>query len=206
MTTMVSEIPIVSTQTPDGVLVAKTLAGQKSAFNELVQRYQARATAVAYRLLGNLQDALEIAQEAFLKAFTNLRTLQKADAFGAWLIRIVSNLSLNFRRSRKSFSALPLDDLLPAAAATITDSSLAAAAHNADPCRKIESAELGARIELALADLPDRQRDAIAMFALDQIPQKRVAQTLGCSIEAVKWHVFDARRKLRESLQNCLSA
>ena len=194
MTTLVSEIPIALTQPTDGVLVGKTLAGQKSAFNVLINRYQHRATAVAYRFLGNLQDALEICQEAFLKAFTSLTTLQKAEAFGPWLMRIVSNLSLNLRRSRKSQSTLPLDDLLPSAGAT----------HHAEPSRLMQSAEIGLRIEQALTQLPDRQRAVINLFALERIPQKQVAQTVGCSVEAVKWHVFDGRRKLKEILNDCL--
>jgi len=194
MTRLVSEMPIATPQPTDGVLVGKVLAGQKSAFNELTNRYQRRAVAVAYRLLGNLQDALEIVQEALLKAFTNLDTLQKADAFGPWLMRIVANLSLNLRRSRKPLSTLPLDDLLPSAGAT----------HYAEPCRLMQSAEIGSRFEQALSQLTDRQRAVIDLFALDQIPQKQVAQTLGCSVEAVKWHVFEGRRKLKETLKDCL--
>src|SRR5688572_33508852 len=97
----------------DGQLVAQTLAGQRKAFDELIRRYQRQAVAVSYRLLGNSQDSLEVTQDAFLKAFTSLATLQKPEAFGGWLMRIVSNLSLNYRRSRKTRSSqLPLDDLL----------------------------------------------------------------------------------------------
>src|SRR5262245_60674888 len=83
----------------DGQLVSRVLAGDRSAFDDLVRRYQRQAVAVSYRLLGNSQDAMEVTQDAFLKGFTSLNTLQKPDAFGGWLMRIVSNLSLNFRRS-----------------------------------------------------------------------------------------------------------
>src|SRR5688572_13322356 len=98
----------------DGQLVAQALAGAKAAFDELIRRYQRQAVAVSYRLLGNSQDSLEVTQDAFLKAFTSLATLQKPEAFGGWLMRIVSNLSLNYRRSRKTRgqSQLPLDDAL----------------------------------------------------------------------------------------------
>jgi len=204
MMTLVSEISMTAASPTDGVLVGQVLAGQKSAFDELVSRYQRRATAVAYRLLGNLQDALEVSQEAFLKAFTNLTTLQKAEAFGPWLLRIVSNLSLNLRRSRKSLAVLPLDDLLPSAGAMGADHFMTARAHNAEPCRRMQRAEVSSRIEQALGQLSRRQREAISLFALEEIPQKQVAQTLGCSVEAVKWHVFEGRRKLREILKDCL--
>src|SRR5437016_12531287 len=101
-----------STSPTDGQLVAQVLAGQRPAFDQLIGRYQRQAVAVSYRLLGNSHDALEVTQDAFLKSFTSLATLQKPEAFGGWLMRIVSNLSLNFRRSRKTRSQLPLDDLL----------------------------------------------------------------------------------------------
>src|SRR3954470_11866209 len=93
----------------DGELVRQVLAGQNRAFDRLIERYQRQAVAVSYRLLGNTHDALEVTQDAFLKAFTSVSTLQKPEAFGGWLMRIVSNLSLNYRRSRKSKSQLPLD-------------------------------------------------------------------------------------------------
>src|SRR5215203_3913474 len=96
----------------DGQLVEQTLAGKRQAFDDLIRRYQRQAVAVSYRLLGNSHDALEVTQDAFLKAYGSLDTLQKPEAFGGWLMRIVSNLSLNYRRSRRTRSQLPLDDLL----------------------------------------------------------------------------------------------
>src|SRR6476620_3812050 len=96
----------------DGQLVTQVLAGQRTCFDTLISRYQRQAVAVSFRLLGNTQDALEVSQDAFLKAYTSLNSLQKPGAFGGWLMRIVSNLSLNYRRSRKIRQQLPLDDIL----------------------------------------------------------------------------------------------
>jgi RNA polymerase sigma-70 factor (ECF subfamily) len=191
MTTTVSEMPNAADNITDGSLVIETLAGNRFAFDELVNRYQRRATAVAYRLLGNLQDALEISQEAFLKAFTNLDSLHSADAFGAWLLRIVSNMSLNYRRVRKSRQCVPLDDFT-------------AASEVIQPTRLLQSEEIGQGLSRALASLSARQKAAIESFALDEIPQKQIADSLGCSPQAVKWHVFDARRRLKEMLREYL--
>src|SRR5881394_118324 len=104
--------PTAAPDPPDGALVRRVLDGENRAFDDLIRRYQRQAVAVSYRLLGNTHDALEVTQDAFLKAFSSLSTLQKPDAFGGWLMRIVSNLSLNFRRGRKTRAQLPLDDLL----------------------------------------------------------------------------------------------
>src|ERR1700735_3277014 len=95
----------------DGQLVERALAGDRGQFDELIRRYQRQAVAVSYRLLGNTHDALEVTQDAFLKAYSNLGTLQKPGAFAGWLMRIVSNLSLNYRRGRKSRSTIPLSSL-----------------------------------------------------------------------------------------------
>src|SRR5215213_4445571 len=96
----------------DEQLVTKVMAGDRRSFDELIKRYQRQAVAVSYRLLGNSHDALEVTQDAFLKAYSSIKTLQKPGAFGGWLMRIVSNLSLNYRRSRKTRTAVPLAEVL----------------------------------------------------------------------------------------------
>ena len=153
----------------DGVLVERVLAGKREAFDDLIRRYQRQAVAVSYRLLGNTNDALEVVQDSFLKAFSNLATLQKPEAFGGWLMRIVSNLSLNYRRSRKTRRAqLPLDDLLGATEAGQSDSAGGSdwMAQSGDPVRRLESEEMGRRLHKALQELPEKQRMAIVLFAI----------------------------------------
>ena len=189
----------------DGFLVERTLAGDRSQFDVLIRRYQRQAVAVSFRLLGNSQDALEVTQDAFLKSFSSLSTLQNGDAFGGWLMRIVSNLSLNYRRSRKIRSQLPLDDLLGATDAGQAESSGSEwMSRSGDPVRSLEGKELGAKLMQALQELPEKQRLAIVMFTIEEMPQKQVAETLGCSVEAVKWHVFQGRKKLKDLLKGYL--
>lgn len=189
----------------DGQLVTRCQSGDRKAFDELVVRYQRPAVAVSYRLLGNSHDALEVTQDAFLKAYSSLGTLQKPEAFGGWLMRIVSNLSLNYRRSRKVRSQLPLNDLLGPTDAQQTDSGGSEwMARDDDPLHRLESEEMGERLKSALAQLPDKQRLALVMFTIEQLPQKQVAEALSCSVEAVKWHVFQGRKKLREMLKELL--
>jgi RNA polymerase sigma-70 factor (ECF subfamily) len=192
----------------DGQLVTKCLSGDRKAFDELIRRYQRQAVAVSYRLLGNSQDSLEVTQDAFLKAFTSLDTLQKPEAFGGWLMRIVSNLSLNYRRSRKTRTAVPLAEVLAPQSGEATEShgggSEWMSAAGSDPVRGLEGKELGVKLKAALAQLPEKQRLAIVMFTIDEMPQKQVAEALGCSVEAVKWHVFQGRKKLKEILKEHL--
>jgi RNA polymerase sigma-70 factor (ECF subfamily) len=191
----------------DGQLVRGTLAGARRDFDTLVVRYQKQAVAVSYRLLGSTHDALEVVQDSFLKAFTSLGTLQRPEAFGGWFLRIVSNLSLNYRRSRKIRAQLPLDDLFgtrqpdgsPQTAATGETGG-----GNIDPLRSAAGKELGGRLMSALAELPEKQRLALVLFTIEQMPQKEVAAALECSVEAVKWHVFQGRKRLKELLKDYL--
>ena len=192
----------------DGQLVTQSLSGNRKAFDELIRRYQRQAVAVSYRLLGNSQDSLEVTQDAFLKAFTSLDTLQKPEAFGGWLMRIVSNLSLNYRRSRKTRTAVPLAEVLGPQTGETTEQhgggSEWMSSGTGDPVRGLEGKELGAKLKDALAQLPEKQRLAIVMFTIDEMPQKQVAEALHCSVEAVKWHVFQGRKKLKEMLKEHL--
>jgi len=191
----------------DGQLVAQVLGGQRDAFDILIRKYQRQAVAVSYRLLGNTHDALEVTQEAFLKAFSSLAMLQKPDAFGGWLMRIVSNLSLNFRRGRKTRSQLPLDDLLATGDSPTGESAGGNSewmARDDDPVHHLESREMGQKLKEAMAQLPEKQRLALVMFTIEQLPQKQVAEALQCSVEAVKWHVFQGRKKLKELLKDVL--
>ena len=192
----------------DGRLVQQVLSGQRNRFDELVTRYQRQAVAVSYRLRGNTQDAMEVTQDAFLKAFTSLDSLQKPEAFGGWLMRIVSNLSLNFRRSRKIRQQLPLDDVLggPVAGAEAGGNAGGSEwmSRADDPVHSLESREMGAKLQEALKQLPEKQRLALVMFTIEEMPQKQVAAALKCSVEAVKWHVFQGRKKLKELLKEHL--
>lgn len=197
--------PTEGTSPTDGALVAQVLEGKREAFDALIAKYQRQAIAVAYRLLGNTHDAMEVTQDAFLKAYSSLATLQKPEAFGGWLMRIVSNLSLNFRRGRKTRMQLPLDDLLGSGESQSESAGGSEwSARDDDPAHSLESKELGRRLKEALAQLPEKQRLAIVMFTLEQMPQKQVAEALQCSVEAVKWHVFQGRKKLKELLKDVM--
>lgn len=184
-------------------LVEKAQRGDRAAFGELIRRHQKKAVAVSYRLLGNRDDALEVTQDAFLKAYRSLDTLERPGAFGGWLMRIVSNLSLNFRRGRALRQTGDLDDVGHGLSHNRTIEGEKTGV-SPDPLRSVQGQELGERLQAALNELPERQRAALVLFTLEGLPQKDVAEQLGCSVEAVKWHVFQARKKLKDLLEDLL--
>src|SRR5690242_11873016 len=124
-------------------LVLAARQGDRESFGKLAQQYQRQCAAVALRLLGNTHDAMELVQDALVKAFKNLDQLQQAERFGPWLMRIVTNLALNFRRSRGRRQAISLEqpsndsDEGEDLRATVASGELDA------PDRPLTSAELG---------------------------------------------------------------
>ncbi len=186
----------------DAELVRATRRGDLAAFEVLVARYQRRATAVAWRLLNHREDAMDVVQDAFLKAYDRLDSLSHPGRFGSWLLRIVSNLSLNFRRAR---ALRKTDSLAPHNDADDEDGPVNRPDPGiGDPGEEASAGELKDRIARAIADLPDMQRQALVLFAIEKMPQKQIAEMLGCSVETVKWHVFSARKKLKQRFREYL--
>ncbi len=195
-----SDRPLFSEDTGnrDAAWVRATLEGDTEAFGRLVLAYERQAVSIAYRLLGNTHDAMEVAQEGFLRAFRSLGRLKEPTRFGPWIMRIVSNLALNIRRARRSASTVALDEQRVAeGAASGRDEP---AITSVGPDHRAESRELQDAIDAALGKLPERQRLALVLFAIEGWPQKDIAAMLECSLETVKWNVFRARRRLRADL------
>ncbi|MCZ6683662.1 MAG: RNA polymerase sigma factor [Planctomycetota bacterium] len=186
----------------DAEAVSGTLAGDLRAFDSLIEAYQRRAVAVTYRLLGNINDAMDVCQDAYVRAFRSLESLEDPRKFGSWLMRIVSNLALNYRRDRRPTLSLATgDDERGIGEDALADSSGGASLNEGS----MQANETQDAITAAIEQLPEKQRMALILFAIEGIPQKEVAEILECSIEAVKWNVFQARKTLKESLSEFLT-
>lgn len=190
------------TGTRDAAWVQAALSGDSDAFGRLVAAYQRVAVSTAYRLLGNSEDAAETAQEAFLRAYRALDRLKDPARFGPWLLRTVTNLSLNARRSRRR-TTVGLDEERG------TDDSAenrgVTAVTSMTPDRQAEGHELQEALDAALEALPEKQRLALMLFTIEGWAQKDIAALLECSLETVKWNVFQARKKLRDRLGDMIA-
>lgn len=184
----------------DADCVRRTLAGDTRAFDRLVERYQRRVLGVAYRLLGNAQDAADAAQEVFLRAFRSLSSLEEPQRFAGWLTRIACNLALNYRRGRRSGVSLSVDEGDTGLNDGAVSPALVEVSHDPTLTDEVRQA-----IERAIARLPEKQRISLVLFALEGLSHKEVAEILDCGIEAVKWNVFQARKKLKDDLAEYLT-
>ncbi len=185
-------------QEHDASCVLAVRDGDSAAFDRLVERYQRRAVAVSYRLLGSTHDAADVAQDAFLRAYRNLHRLEDPRRFGAWFMRIVTNLSLNFRRSRGRAAAFSTDDLVESGNERRASGAMHSDRHGAGA--NTDATELEQAVAAAVDALPEKQRLALVLFSMEGLPQKEVAEIMNCTVELVKWNVFQARKALRKAL------
>ena len=186
----------------DSQCVKAVLRGELAGFDVLTARYQRKATAVAYRLLNDRDDAMEVVQDAFIKAYEKLETLSRKDRFSPWLMRIVSNLALNRRRSRSLRQTVSLE-MLSEDQDTGRNISWADT-RTPTPEQAASAKDLKQLIEREISKLPEIQQKALLLFSVAKLPQKEVAEMLETSVQAVKWHVFKARQTLAEKLKDYL--
>jgi RNA polymerase sigma-70 factor (ECF subfamily) len=169
-------------------LIAQSLSGDPEAYAALVTRHQNMVRAMAFRMTGSLDDSEELAQEAFLRAYRQLGSFGGASKFSTWLCKIAINLSLDWRRreSRRQ------DIHAKWAAEAILENG-----------RESEFPdELSRRVQVALDQLPAKQRAAIVLTVYENQSHAEAAKTLGCAEATISWRVFDARRKLKRLLKD----
>ena len=170
----------------DRGLVDKTLAGDRAAFGELVERYAAQARRVARAVLGDPDDADDAAQDGFLSALVKLAQYDARRPFGPWLMRIVANAATDRRRRRSVRRAEPLDPALVGGGPR--------------PDAAAVQSELGDRLRAALAELPERRRTAVVLFDVEGYSHAEIAGMLGVPEGTVRSEVFHGRRRLRALL------
>jgi RNA polymerase sigma-70 factor (ECF subfamily) len=170
----------------DRQLVEACLAGRRDAFGAIVQRHQRQVYLLCYRFVRNHEDASDLAQDVFVRAYRGLAGFRGTSALATWLYRIAVNVCLN-RKSLKTPRLAALgdraDDRVERADATLM------------------RGERAAQVRAAIARLPDRQRATLILRAYHDLPHDQIAAILGTSVGAVKSNFFHALANLKKLLQ-----
>jgi RNA polymerase sigma-70 factor (ECF subfamily) len=181
-------------------LVRRAAAGEGEARRELFERHRDAAYQVAFRVTGRHEDALDVVQDAFIKAFERLGEFQADSAFRTWLLRIVTNRGLDLLRARKVRLAVSLD----AGRDDENEERLDPISREGDRSAGVdlEQTELSERLNRAIETLPPEQRAVFALFALGELTYAEISETVGAPIGTVMSRLFHARRKLHEALRD----
>jgi RNA polymerase sigma-70 factor (ECF subfamily) len=176
--------------TPDETLVGQARAGDRSACEELFQRHRSDAYRCAYRLLGHEQDALDVVQEATLKAFSALADFDGRSGFRTWLLRIVTNTAFDWGRRRKRRPGGRGGDEVPGYEPAAQE----------DPARNIHQQDQRREINQALGRLSPTLRETFILFAELGLSYKEIAESQEVPIGTVMSRIYAAREKLKADL------
>lgn len=180
----------------DQELVRRAKAGDQDAFEQLVLDNQNRVYSLALRLSGDREEAADLAQEAFLKAWRSLPSFQGESSFATWVYRLTTNLCIDYlrrqRRRQETAPSVSLDD---------EESGWAEPADwEQDPHRKLEASERGCALARGLEQLPEHQRRPLILRELSGLSYQEIAQALDLDLGTVKSRIARARLSLRKIL------
>lgn len=180
----------------DEELVARATAGDLDSFNQLVSRWERPIYALAYRTLGREEEARDVVQDAFLRAFRGLKGFKGEAKFSSWLYRITLNLCRDWiRRERRA----------PMVQVPETDDSMDLAEQMPSQDESVEELvarrEMSQAVSLAMAELPEEQRTAIMLKEYQGLTFQEIAELLDCPLSTVKTRLYQGLSVLRRRLE-----
>src|SRR6185312_2331490 len=184
------EAPTTGVETPDELLVRRAREGDGAAYAELFHRHRGDSYRLAYRQLGNEQDALDVVQEAMIKAFAALGDFDGRSGFRTWLLRIVVNTALDWGRRRKRRPSMQIGDPSNGHEPSAPD----------DPARRMHQQDLRRALNQALDRLSPTLRTTFVLYAETGLSYKEIADTQDVPIGTVMSRIYAAREKLRADL------
>ena len=186
---------------PELDLVKRCQKGDSEAFDELVTRYRTRIFGMIYNMVHNEQDAWDLAQDSFLKAWKSIARFRGQSSFYTWLYRIVMNVTIDSMRKKQVRGAgAEFDDAIELK--EIDPASRTVPHAEALPHEKMEHKEIRVRIDAAISELSPEHRAVILMKEIEGMQYHEIAESLGCSIGTVMSRLFYARKKLQNSLRD----
>jgi RNA polymerase sigma-70 factor (ECF subfamily) len=182
----------------DEKLVGAAKEGDMAAFEELVGRHRDKIYARAFSMMRNEDEALDMAQEAWVKSWQRLKQFQGDSSFGTWMTRIVINLCLDQLRKRKRQRTESIEEMDEESGGVERHMPVVVV----NPTERLERVELRKKIDAALGQLSAEHRTVLILHEFDEMEYKEIARTMGCSIGTVMSRLFYARRKMAALLAN----
>lgn len=182
----------------DTALVLRAQANDRAAFNEIVLRYKGKVYNYICRMVPNALDAEDLTQETFVRAYLSIRSFQSRASLNTWLFRIATNLCIDYSRKQKTH--------IQAASLSQEDSEEGEESQREipdlafDPQRLLLNKELGARLEEALRELPEKLRSVVLLYDIEGLSYEEIASVTACPLGTVKSRLFNARAALRDKI------
>jgi len=182
---------------PDNIVVQQVKEGKAESFEILVERYQKQVYNIAYRFTGNRDDAYDLSQEAFLKAYRGIKNFRQDSSFKTWIYHIASNVCRDFLRKENKVYKVSIDEPVQSEHGDmekqLADSSMG-------PDEAYESKELSEFIQDIINDLQQEYKEVIILREMQQLSYEEIAKVLDCSIGTVKSRLNRARKILKDKI------
>jgi RNA polymerase sigma-70 factor (ECF subfamily) len=189
--------PDIVDETTDRELVARAQQQDVAAYDELVQRYYKKIYALLYNMTSNKEDAEDLIQEVFVKAYSALARFKGDSSFYTWVYRIAVNRAINYVKRRNKRAGPSLDNV---DSGIERDKSYVELSAKESPFRDATLSELQEKLNSALQKLSDKHRVVVVMHDIEGVPHDEIAQVLGVSSGTVRSRLFYARQILQSEL------
>lgn len=181
----------------DQDMVRAVREGDTTAYRGLVEKYQQRVYGLIYGMVRNREDARDLTQEAFVKAYNNLDSFRLESSFYTWLYRIAMNVTIDFIRKRKRRATSGFDEGI---ASRDDDGGISEIHHQDSPSRALERKQLYGRIMDAISRLPEDQRQVLLLREVEGLAYKEIAAIMDIPEGTVMSRLYYARKKLQKAL------
>jgi RNA polymerase sigma-70 factor, ECF subfamily len=181
----------------ESALVTQAREGDTTAFGELVRRYEGKIFRLAQHVTQNREDAEDVLQETFMKAYEHLEQFKGDSKFYTWIVRIAVNQALMKLRRRKTDKSVSLDETIDTGEDTVVREI---AAWGENPEQQLSREELGGILDSAIEGLEPLYRSVFVLRDIEELSTEETAEALGLSVPAVKSRLLRARLQLREKL------
>jgi len=190
-----------SPQPGDMELVRRAQRDDAQAYDELVRRYQERIYATVYHMTSNHEDANDLVQDTFIKAYRVLKTFKGGSSFYTWVYRIAVNKTINFLKQRKNRLHMSLNDVDLNAE---NDPDLVAMVSEKTPRRDLSLAELQERLNAAMLRLSEHHRMVVTLHDIQGLSHEEIGEIMDCNVGTVRSRLFYARQQLQGYLSDYL--
>src|SRR5688500_8581263 len=185
----------------DQLLVKRAQGGHLEAYDELIRRYQERIYATVYHMTANHEDANDLAQETFIKAYQALKSFKGDSSFFTWIYRIAVNKTINFLKQKKNRTHMSLNDLDFNAE---HDPDLVALVSEKTPRREVNLIELQQKLNAAMQKLSEVHRLVVTLHDVQGLSHEEISKIMDCNMGTVRSRLFYARQQLQGYLSDYL--
>ncbi|RJP59328.1 MAG: sigma-70 family RNA polymerase sigma factor [Candidatus Auribacter fodinae] len=180
----------------DNDLISAVREGKIEAFDQIVRRYESKVLGVLYGMMRNSDDARDVAQDVFVKAYKSVDKFRGDSKLYTWLYRITVNMAIDYMRKKQKKAKVEYNDEVK-----ISDDNPAVPVDRINPSKTVQNKELRTKLQEAIEQLPEEQKSTFVLREMQDMSYQEIADVMNCSVGTVMSRLFYARKKVRDMIK-----